>query len=185
MEDQKIITLFWDRDEGALAAVQEKYGSYCHQIARNILQDEEDCGECVNDTWLRAWNSIPPARPDNLRFFLARITRNLALDRYRAESAAKRGGGAAALALEELAECTAAGETTEQQYFAKELQETVNRFVRSLPEREGNIFIRRYFFLETAAQIAERYGITASHATVILSRTRKKLHTFLKKEGLL
>lgn len=185
MEDRQIVDLFWDRDQQALIHTQEKYSAYCATIAQNILENKEDAQECVNDTWLCAWNTIPPNRPDNLQFYLAKITRNQALDRYRKEHAEKRGAGEMCLALEELAECVAAADDPQKTCQAKELEAAINRFVRSLPVREGNVFIRRYYFMESACVIGDRYGMTPNHVAVILSRVRGKLKKHLKKEGLL
>ena len=185
MEDQRIVELFWDRDQQALVHTQEKYGAYCNCIARNILGNDEDAKECVNDAFLYAWNAIPPAKPDNLQFYLAAITRNGALDRYRKDHALKRGGGETAVALEELAECVASDHDPQMTCQAKELEGAINRFVRSLPARDGNIFIRRYYFLESTDDITARFGINKGSLSVILSRTRAKLKKYLEKEGFL
>lgn len=185
MEDKLIIELFWERDPQALVHSQEKYGAYCTAVAKNILENQEDAMECVNDTLLYAWNAIPPARPEKLQFYLATVTRNQALDRYRREHAQKRGGGVVNTALEELTECLSSGDSPQELYQAKELEEAINRFVRSLPARDGNIFIRRYFFLESLDQIAERYGVRKASLSVTLSRTRGKLKKYLEKEGFL
>ena len=185
MEDQRIVELFWDRDPQALVHSQEKYGAYCGCIARNILDNEEDAQECVNDTLLYAWNAIPPARPENLQFYLATITRNEALDRYRKDHALKRGGGKVTVALDELAESIASDQDPQKTCQAKELEGAINGFVRSLPDMEGNIFIRRYYFLDSLEDIAARYGISKGSLSVILSRTRKKLKKYLEKEGFL
>lgn len=185
MEDKQIIELFWTRDQQALIHTQEKYGAYCTAVAQNILENAEDAQECVNDTWLNAWNTIPPNRPNDLQYYLAKITRNEALDRYRRYRAAKRGGGTVDLALEELSECVASREDPALSVQAKELETAINRFVKRLPARDGNIFLRRYFFLESLDVIAKRYGISRNHAAVILNRSRRKLKKHLEKEGLL
>lgn len=183
MEDARIIELYWQRDESAIRITDRTYGPYCYQVAYNILSDRQDSEECVSDTWLRAWNVIPPQRPTKLKLFLAKITRNLSLDCLKARLARKRGGGELPLILEELQECIASGGDTEEEFMARELSRDVNAFVRSLPEREGNLFIRRYFFCEPVEQAARRYGMTAGNASVILSRTRKKLKGFLQQKG--
>ena len=185
MEDSQIIELYWQKNAEAIRETSAKYGSYCYRIADSILNSPEDSEECVNDTWLHTWNAIPPQRPGVLRLFLARVTRNLALDRYSARRAEKRGGGEMALVLDELAECLPGGADVERDFEARELGERIRRFVRELPEREGNVFVRRYFFAESAAEIGERYGMTENHVCVMLSRTRRKLKTKLKKEGFL
>lgn len=183
MQDTDILDLYFARDQEAVAQTQNKYGAYCLRIAENILHDPLDAQECVNDTWLRAWNTIPPNRPERLNLFLAKITRNLAFDRFKAMTAQKRGGEETAIILDELAECVSADGDLEDVFFGKELAVAINRFVRCLPEREGNLFIRRYFFAETLSQAAGRYGLSVNHAAVLLSRTRKKLKQFLLKEG--
>lgn len=183
MEDHQIIELYWQRNADAVAETANKYGAYCFAVAENILHSPEDSEECVNDTWLHTWNAIPPQRPRMLRMFLAKITRNLSFDRFHARNAKKRGGGEIALVLDELAECLGGGADTEAAYEAKELRECIRCFVRSLPEREGNVLVRRYFFAESVADIAKRYGLTENNVTVILSRARKKLKVHLLKEG--
>lgn len=183
MEDSQIIELYFKRKEEAIKETDSKYGSYCFAIADNILHNAEDAEECVSDTWLKAWNAIPPGRPTVLRMFLAKITRNLSFNRFHARNAEKRGGGEVHLVLEELAECIANESDTESEYIAKELEQSIRSFVRELPEREGNVFVRRYFFTEPVAVIAKRYSMTDNHVMVVLSRTRKKLKEHLSKEG--
>lgn len=185
MEDSQIVELYWQKNADAISETANKYGAYCFMIAKNILQSTEDSEECVNDTWLHAWDAMPPQRPAALRMFLARITRNLSFDRFRAQTAEKRGGGEIPLVLDELAECLASQADVEAAYEDKELGACIRRFIRALPEREGNVFVRRYFFTEPAAAIAERYGLTENHVMVILSRVRKKLKQKLTKEGYL
>lgn len=183
MEDRQIVELYRQRNTDAIKETDSKYGAYCFSIADNILHSPEDAEECVNDTWLNAWNTIPPQKPVKLRMFLAKITRNLSFNRFNARSAQKRGGGETALVLDELAECLASESDVESAYDAKELGQCIQRFVRALPEREGNVFLRRYFFTEPVAAIAKRCGLTENNVMVILSRTRKKLKTHLIKEG--
>lgn len=182
MQDEMILELYWNRDETAIGATAEKYGTYCTCIAQNILHSPEDCEECVNDTWLRTWNAIPPQKPNCLRMFLAKITRNLAFDRYKAQSAQKR-NKEMEMVLDELADCLTTGITAEDHAVGKELEKAINTFLKALPEREGNVFIRRYFFVETPADIGKRYGISAGNVVVILTRTRQKLRVYLQKEG--
>ena len=183
MEDAQIIELYFERKEEAIKETDSKYGSYCFAIADNILHNAEDAEECVSDTWLKAWNAIPPGRPTVLRMFLAKITRNLSFNRFHAGNAKKRGGGEIHLVLEELAECIANESDTESEYMAKELEQCVRSFVRNLPEREGNVFVRRYFFTEPVTEIAKRYHMTDNHVMVVLSRVRRKLKEHLSKEG--
>ena len=185
MEDTAIIDLYWERDERAIEETDRKYGNYCYTVADNILMSREASEECVSDTWLRAWNSMPPQRPGVLRAFLAKITRNLAFDRYRARKAAKRGNGAMEAVLDELAECADPSHSwnAEAAYEAKELGEAINRFAMNLPERERSLFVRRYFFAEDIAVIAKKYRMTENNVTVSLSRIRKKLRKELTEGG--
>ena len=185
MEDGQIIELYWQKNADAISETSSKYGAYCYTIADNILHSIEDSEECVNDTWLHAWNAMPPQKPNVLRMFLAKITRSLSVNRFNARSAEKRGGGEMILVLDELADCLAGETNVEAEYEVKELEQCIRRFVRGLPERDGNVFVRRYFFTEPVAAIAKRYGLTESNVTVILSRTRKKLRLKLAKEGYL
>ena len=183
MEDYKIVALYWKKDESAISETGHKYGAYCFAIADNILHNKEDSEECVNDTWLKAWNAMPPQRPTKLQIFLTKITRNLSFNRFNARSAEKRGGGEIILVLDELAECLASETDIASEYEAKELGQCIRSFVRLLSERDGNIFVRRYFFTESISQIARKYGLTENNIMVILCRTRKKLKAHLVKEG--
>ena len=185
MEDKTIIELFWRRDEEAIRASQAKYGPYCLHIAAGILADRQDAEECVSDTWLRSWNAMPPHRPGCLRLFLGKITRGLACDRVRAQHAWKRGGGAYVEALEELAECLPAAQGTEQAVEARELERTVNAFLRTLPEQACNVFLRRYWYAESLEDIAGRYGMNVNTVKTSLYRTRQKLKNHLEKEGII
>ena len=185
MKDEQIVDLYWARDERALAETEAKYGVYCLAIARNILSDGADAEECVNDTYLGAWNAMPDARPAMLSAFLGKITRRLALDRWRAKYAAKRGGGETPLVLEELSECVPAGDSPEDALAARELEKAVNDFVRGLPPVEMGVFLRRYWYLESVKDTARRLGFSQSKVKSMLARTRKKLRAHLEKEGLL
>ncbi|MCD8380406.1 MAG: sigma-70 family RNA polymerase sigma factor [Lachnospiraceae bacterium] len=183
MEDAAIIGLYWERNEQAIHETNVKYGPYCHTIAYNILENQEDSEECVNDTWLRAWNTMPPQRPNYLRLFLGKITRNLSLDIWKGKQAQKRGGGELSLALDELSECVADTKDVEDALQAKELKETIERFLHTLPKRERELFLQRYFYMCSAKELAARYGMKENHVAVLLSRTRKKLAAQLVKEG--
>ena len=184
MEDEKIIDLYFARDEQAISETDKKYGPYCQTIAYCILQSLPDAEECVSDTWLRAWNVMPPQKPNVLRQFLAKITRNLSLDRWRASQAQKRGGGEAEAALEELGECIPGGGDPATALELAELKKGIAAFLQELPERDRSIFLRRYFYLEKPAAIARRYMLRGANVRLILSRTRQKLKDFLQKEGL-
>lgn len=183
MEDGKIIGLFFAREERALDEIRKKYGSYCFTVANGILGCAEDAEEVVSDTWLRAWESIPPQKPVFLKLFLAKITRNLAFSRWRSMNAAKRGGGETALALEELGACIPGREAVDDRLNAGELADTIRNFLDTLPEREQDIFLRRYFYAAPTAAIAGHYGMKNDNVLRILSRTRMKLKDYLIKEG--
>lgn len=182
MEDDQIIKLYWMREENAIQETSTKYGAYCFSIANHILSNAQDSEECVNDTWMRAWNAMPPKRPERLRLFLAKITRNVSFDRYKAKTAKKRGEGEMAAALEELESCLSSPFDVEKETLAKELEDCVNRFLHALPPRECDIFLRRYFYVESAAEIGEFYDLKPENVLMILSRTRKKLREYLEKE---
>lgn len=184
MEDSEIIGLYWRRAEQAISATEEKYGGYCAAIAGRILGDPEDAKECVNDTWLSAWNSIPPQRPEKLSVYLGRLTRNLSLNRAKARSAQKRGGGQRELALAELEECVPDPKGVEAAAEERELTEALNSFLRaqSLPRR--NIFLRRYWYLVPIRELAGEYGMSQSAMTSLLFRMRGQLKRFLEQEGI-
>ena len=184
MEDKEIVELYWQRSDLAISESERKYGRYCRAIARNICGSEEDAEECVNDTWLRAWNRMPSERPPLLSAFLGRITRNLAINRIKAENRIKRGGGEAPLVLDELAECVPGGTSPERALEEKELAEAVGRFVSALGETERTAFVLRYWYLAPLAAIAERLGCRESRVKSLLFRTRKRLARTLQEEGL-
>ena len=183
MDDQAIIGLYFDRSETAIAETAQKYGSYCFSIAFNILSDREDSEESVNDTYMAAWNNIPPRVPTVLATFLGRLTRNISLNRWRTRQAYKRGGGELPLALEELEGCISGGETPEEQLEKKELLRALNRFLAGLPETERKIFVCRYWYLDPISDTAARLGWTESRVKSQLHRTRNKLRRHLEKEG--
>ncbi len=183
MEDRQIITLYNQRDERAIAETSKKYEKYCYRISYDILYDDFDANECVNDTWFKTWNAIPPAQPNCLRLFLAKITRNLSLDRYKAKHRDKRGGGETALAYEEIGGTLADTRDLESEFEQNELLNVIEAFLQSLPKRECNIFIRRYFYMASTSEIAKRHGVSETNVHKILSRTRAKLRTELEKRG--
>ena len=183
MEDKRIIELFFGRDEAAIAESGKKYGKYLRYIAFSVLGDESDCEEVENDTYLRAWNSIPPEKPKSLKVYLGALARNLSLDRYRKLTAEKRGGCEVALCIEEAEEFLADTVSIEEEYEKREFAKFLNAFLHSLPERECDIFVRRYFYCDRTAKIARRFALNEANVLVILSRTRKKLKEALKKGG--
>ena len=181
LPDEDIVNLYFERSEEAIAACQVKYGKSCHTVAYNILHSDEDAEECVNDTWLRAWNSIPPERPTRLGAWLSTVTRRLALTRYEKKTAAKRYGGLEA-SLEELSECVTAGSLTIADEVA--LSEAINGFLASLPTRTRMIFMRKYWYMDSIADIAKALGMGESAVKVTLHRTREKFRKHLAKEGI-
>ena len=183
MEDKLILDLYFARDELAITETDRKYGGYCYSVANRILCSNEDSEETVSDTYWQAWNSIPPHRPDFLKLFLAKVTRNLAFTRWRKQSAAKRGGGETELVLEELAGCIPGAEQIDDQLNVKELAGTIRTFLDTLPERDKAIFLQRYFFVEDTDTIAVQYGLKRTNVNMILSRTKRKLKTYLTQEG--
>lgn len=185
MEDEAIVELYWRRDEDAIRFSQTKYGGYCSSIAKNLLADRWDVEECVNDTWAGAWNAMPPHRPQRLRLFLGKITRRLACDALRAKNSLKRGGGEYPAALEELGECVPSVPGAEEAAEARELEEMVDRFLHTLPERDCNVFLRRYWYAEPLETVAERYHLKLNTVKTSLFRTRKKLKAYLEREGVI
>ena len=183
MDDRNIILLYNSRNERAIDETAQKYGSYCYKIAHNILSDPLDSEECVSDTYMKAWNSIPPQQPDSLRMFLAKIVRNISLDMYRLKHRQKRGGGEFELALEEIEQFSGDVECVEDELAERELARTIDRFLHSISERDCNIFLRRYYFADTVSDIATRYKESENNIRKILSRTRIKLKIFLRSEG--
>lgn len=184
MEDQHIIDLYFERSEQAITETDMKYGGYCYSIAYNILVNREDSEESVSDTYMAAWNTIPPRRPNFLNAFLGKITRHISIDRWRKRSAQKRGGGEIILALEELENCVDA-HNTESEFERKELTRILNQFLSSLPETERNVFLCRYWYLDPIQSISVYSGFTQSKVTSMLHRTRGKLRKKLSEEGYL
>ncbi len=185
LNDEDIIELYWNRHETAIEESSQRYGRYCYSISYNILHDSEDAEECVNDTWLRTWNTIPPQRPNKLAFFVGRITRNLSLDKYKAKKAKKRGGDMPSF-MEELTECIPAPESTlvEQTIMDQQLNQTINQFMHALPERECNLFLARYWYGMSLSEIAQRFGMKENNIKASLFRSRGKLKSHLIQEGI-
>ncbi len=184
MEDQAIVDLYWQRSDQAIEETDRKYGRYCHAIAYKLCADHRDAEECVNDTWLCAWNLMPDKRPSILSSFLGTITRSLAINRYKAKTRKKRGGGETALALEELSECIPSRVDVERSYESKEFEAAIGRFVKGLSETEQKIFVSRYWYMAPVAEIAERMHFSLGKTKSILFRLRGRLRTYLQEEGL-
>ncbi len=185
MEDAEIVALYLNRDERAVSCAQERYGAYCAAIARRIVGDRQDAEECVNAAWLAAWNSIPPHKPQHLKGYLAKLTRRVSLDVCRKRDAGKRGGGEAALALEELRDCLPCGETTESRMEGQLLAESIQAFLNRLPDQEKRAFLLRYWHMYSVEQVAVKMGFSQSKTASLLFRTRIKLKNHLIKEELL
>lgn len=185
MEDKKIIDLYFERNELAIKETDDKYGHYCFSVAYNILFSREDSEECVSDTWHRAWNLIPPNRPNKLKYYLAKITRQIALNLFRKLSADKRGGLEAVLVYEELDNYLASNNDPQKEFAKNELANFINNFLKKLNERERNILIRRFFYMESVKKIADMYLLSENNVSVILNRVKKSLKENLEKEGYL
>ena len=184
LTDKEIISLFNARNERALSAVSEKYGGICSGIAKNILKNEQDAEECVNDTYLKVWESIPPERPESLCAYIAKLTRNSAIDRYRMERSEKRGGGELSLILDELAECISdKNDSVELTAERNDLLSAINEFLETLPSERRIAFVSRYSLCESVKSIAQRLGISQNKVSVNLNRTRKGLVDYLKRKG--
>lgn len=182
LEDSQIIELFFARAEQAINELSAKYGTVCGRIAGNILKNDLDAEECVNDTYLAAWNTIPPQRPDPLRTYIFRIVRNIAIAKYHAKTSQKR-NSYYDVALEELENCLAAPVTVWQEISARELSRQIDRFLATLDEESQVMFVRRYWYADSILSIAERFHMSRNNVSVRLSRIREKLRAHLKKEG--
>ena len=183
MEDSRILDLYWQRDEQAIQETKDAYGSYCFSVANAVLENAWDAEEVLSETWWRAWNSIPPNRPAYLKQYLAKITRNLALNTYLAKNTQKRKGDRVALALEELEACVPSRETAEGHWEAEELKDAISQFLRTQSPRDRRVFLERYFYFVSVDQIARHCGLKEANVHQILSRTRRKLKAYLEKEG--
>ena len=185
MEDSEIIKQYFDRNETAITETAQKYDSYCYTIAFNVLGSEEDSKETVNDTYLETWNSIPPHRPTVFSAFIGKITRRLAISKWRKRTAEKRGGNEYKLSLDELSECVADKSNTEKKLEDKEITALINSFLKELPETQRNVFICRYWYLNSVSSIAKEFRFSESKVKSMLMRTRQKLKERLTEEGLL
>ncbi len=183
MNDQTIVQRFWEREETAIPAARAQYGAYCLSIARRILFQPQDAEEAVQDTWLAAWNSMPPNRPAMLRTYLGKLTRRISLKKARACSAQKRGGGELPLVLDELEECVAGAASVESEVRQKELASCIDRFLAALPDEERRVFIRRYWWMEPVQEISRQLGYSQSKVKSMLYRLRRRLRIHLEQEG--
>lgn len=188
MEDEKIIELYWNRSESAIVETNNKYGSYCRTIAYNILYDYNDSEECVNDTYLKVWNTLPPQKPKFFSSYIAKIVRNLSLNLYYKKHALKRGGGEIPLLLDELSECIPSKNIVENYIEKKEnekcVEKAISTFIRTLNDSNKRIFIKRYFYAESIKNLAYEFGMSESKVKSLLYRNRQNLKIYLEKEGI-
>ena len=182
MEDAKIIDLLFKRDQQAIRELDTKYGKACYRLSYNIVNDRQDAEECVNDAYLGAWNTIPPARPDPLLTYLCKIVRNISLNNYYRKNAAKRNGRCAA-AMEEIEACIASPDTVDAEIEARELARIIESFLDTLTAENRVIFMRRYWFSDSGRDIAEFVGLTEKNVSVRLTRIRGKMRKFLIERG--
>ena len=183
MEDEAIVTLYWERNEHAIEQTKEKYERYLTRIAYNILSDIQDSEESVSDTYFKAWNAMPPHRPTVLSTFLGKITRQVSIDRFRTKNREKRRFSEYAVSLNELEDCISAGDTTQECVELKRLGESISRYLRTLPEDTRGVFICRYYFVDSISEIARHYAMSKSKVKSMLYRTRQELRAYLVEEG--
>ncbi len=183
MEDERIVSLYWDRDERAIRETETKYDRYLTKIAYNILNNLEDSRESVNDTYLAAWESMPPHRPSVLSAYLAKLTRRISIDCFRYRTREKRMGSEYALSLSELGDCVAGGDDPEEIINVKLLADTIGIFLRLQSQEARTVFLARYYFLDSIREIAQRSGMSESKVKSLLHRTRIALKAYLEKEG--
>ena len=183
MKDAEIVELYWERNEAAIQQTEQKYGAYLSKVAYNILSDVEDSRECVNDTYLKAWNSMPPHKPNILSTYLGKITRQLSIDRYRKKNSVKRYASEYAVSLNELGDSFSDSNTPDQAFDAKKLDEAINAFLHTLPDNARNSFIGRYYFFDSLKDVAGYCGMSEAKTKSMLYRTRQSLKAYLVMEG--
>ena len=183
MDDEQILSLFWERNPDAIPAAAGKYGTACTALARGILDSPEDAEECVSDAYLRAWEAIPPQKPEKLGAFLLKLTRNLSFSRWRRGRAAKRGGGETALALSELGEIVSGGGSPEEALDRRALAEEIETFLRALDSRKRALFLRRYWYAHSVGAIGADLGMSPAAAAMALRRLREQLRNYLTERG--
>ena len=184
VDDEVIIKQFFERDERAIVNIEQNYGKYCYSIAFRILLNEKDTEECINDTWLKVWDSIPPIIPEILSAFIGKITRNQAINKYKYENASKRVNSRIEKTLDELNECEILlNNNVSEEMDRKELENSINKYLEKLPKQKRQIFVRRYFYLDEIKEIADRFNLKESAVKVLLHRMRRKLKSYLENEG--
>ena len=183
MDDNSIIDLYWERSESAISETAQKYGNYCTTIALNILHNKEDADECVNDTYMKTWNAIPPQRPTTFSAFLGKIARNLSINKYKEYRAQKRGSYEIPILLEELEGCIPSANSIEAEYEAGILVKAIDHYLGLLDPENRIVFVRRYWYVDSISSIASRFQMSESKVKSMLFRTRNKLRIYLEKEG--
>ena len=184
MNDEQIIELYFERNEAAITKSKEKYGAYCLKIAMNILNDTLDSEECLNDTWFSAWRSIPPKRPSNLAAYLGKITRNLSINCYKMKHADRRIANQFTLSLDELSECVSVGDDVESDEQAGAIGASISQFLHTQNEFDRRVFVCRYFYCDSIAEIADRFQVSESRVKSLLFRLRAKLKIHMEQEGI-
>lgn len=185
MESERILLMFYNRDEQALEETVNEYGVLCRSVARNILGSDEDAEECLNDALLTVWNAIPPAKPKNYCAYLLKLVRNAAFDKFKARKSAKRGGGQTTEALDELSEIFPSADNVETEVEQREMMQAVTKFLEQLPKHQRDLFLCRYWQAMSISDLAVKFHMTENNVKVTLSRLRKRLETDLREEGLL
>ncbi|MBO4217375.1 MAG: sigma-70 family RNA polymerase sigma factor [Clostridia bacterium] len=183
LADERIIELYWQRDESAISETDAKYGGYIAAIAFNILSDDGDCEECKNDVYLALWNAIPPDRPRSFPAYLSKVTRNVALDRYREKNRQKRAVSEMSVCIDELSETIAGTADTEIEYEEEELIRVINAFVRALPSRRQTVFVLRYYYADKISSIADVLSVSESTVKKELAKIKKQLKKAVEKHG--
>ena len=183
MEDFEIVELYWDRDENAITQTDRKYGKYCRKIAFSIVNDREDSEECVNDTYLQTWNSLPPQRPEKLSTYLGKICRNISINLYEKLTADKRGGNETDACLDEISELVGGSSEVEEQLDLTVLTDLINKFLRRCEKQARTVFVQRYWYMMSVKEIARENRMSDSNVKMTLSRTREKLKLYLEEEG--
>lgn len=185
IDDQRILLMLKNRDEQALRETEKRYGMRCRTVASDILRSSEDAEECVNEALMRMWETIPPASPDNYYAYLLKTVRNIALDRLKRRMTGKRGFGERPVQIDEVAQILVSSDNVESEVDRRELLDAITRFLQSIPKKQRDLFLRRYWRLSDFSELARDFDMTENHVQVTLSRLRKKLRDFLRKEGLL
>ena len=183
MEDFEIVEMYWDRDENAITETDRKYGKYCRKIAFSIVTNKEDMEECVNDTYLQTWNSLPPQRPERLSTYLGKICRNISINLYEKLTAEKRGGNETDACLDELSELIGGSSEVEEQLDLTVLTDLINKFLKRCEKQARTVFVQRYWYMMSVKEIAKENRMSDSNVKITLSRTRDKLKVYLEEEG--